>query len=280
MRYHAAPPVGMEVAFRAMPDGGTTLEGYTALYDRPSKIIRDQFARSPRGYVETLRPGAFRRSLGSGARITLVVDHDERKHISTVAPYGQLRLAEDSTGLHVASPWPRTDYADNVRALHEAGESLGMSVTFGTPRTGEEWPSATERIVTEAVLRHASVLATMEPAYDGTVVSFRALADLADAPVDDIDALMDALREGRRLDDAEFALLGRLADVVRPEAPEPEAPPTTDPGDAAEKARWLERLARMTSELPDAGTDDGTAAPQGAPPDAPPDAGATTDRPD
>jgi hypothetical protein len=151
-----------------------------------------------------------------------------------------------------------------------------MSVYFGTPRNGEAWPSPTERVVSEGVLKHASILATMEPAYDGTIVSFRALAELAEAPVEDMDALMDALREGRRLTETEYDLLNRLSAAVRPESPEP---PPPDPADEAKKAEWLARLARMESELPTTGTDDGTAAPQGAPPDEPPADGAppTTD---
>lgn len=231
VQFHKADPVELEFAFRAMPDGSSTFEGYAAVFNKPSKVIHDQFARSARGYRETILPGAFARSLGTNSRKTFVVDHDDSKMVSSM-PSGPLRLAEDSKGLYVESPWPRTHYTDSVRALHDAGERLGMSMLFGTSQRHEQtaWsPDGALRTVSEAALKHVSVLATMEPAYDGTVATFRALADMTAADPDDIDALVDALREGRRLDDAEFNLLGRLTEAVKPETaptPEPIALPT------------------------------------------------------
>jgi HK97 family phage prohead protease len=216
-RYHKADPVELEFQFRALPDGSSTFEGYAAVFNQPSKPLMDELAKG-RPYVETLRPRSFLRSLGSGSRKSFVVDHDDRKMISS-APSGPLRLAEDTQGLHVNSPWPRTDYADNVRALHDAGEKLGMSIYFATPRNGDSWsPDFTSRSVTEAILKHVSVLATMEPAYDGTVATFRALADLVEADVEDVDALMEALRDGRRLDEGEYNLLNRLVGAVQPQS--------------------------------------------------------------
>jgi HK97 family phage prohead protease len=249
VQYHKADPVELEFAFRALPDGTSTFEGYAAVFNRPSKVIHDQFARSARGYRETILPGAFKRSLGTGRRITLVVDHDDRQMISST-PSGPLKLAEDSKGLHVESPWPRTPYTDSVRSLHDAGERLGMSILFGTTPRHEQsaWtPDGAHRTISDGVLKHASVLATMEPAYDGTIATFRALADLTEAAVEDIDALMDALRDGRRLDEGEFNLLTRLTEAVQPE------PPTPEPDDEATRAatdKWLARLAAIEAELP------------------------------
>lgn len=247
IHYHGAEPVEMEMSFRALPDGSTTFEGYASVFGRASKVIHDQLSRSARGYRETILAGAYRRSLGSGRRTTFVVDHDDRQMVSS-APTGALRLAEDSKGLHVESPWPRTAYTDNVRALHDAGERLGMSVLFGTMRGGDEWsPDGSQRTVREAVLRHVSVLATMEPAYDDTVAAFRALAEMTEAAAEDVDALMDALREGRRLDDSEYALLSRLSEAVRPEQPVTEP---TEPAEAVEArtAKVQALLARIDAQ--------------------------------
>lgn len=242
IQYHKADPVELEFAFRALADGSSTFEGYAAVFNRPSKVIHDQFARTPRGYRETIMPGAFARSLGMGKRITFVVDHDERQMVSS-APSGALRLAEDTKGLHVESPWPRTVYTDNVRALHDAGERLGMSILFGTTARHEQGAWSTDwahRTVTEGALKHAAVLATMEPAYDGTVATFRALADLTEADVEDVDALMDALREGRRLDEGEYNLLARLSEAVKPESTEAPALP----------AGVLAMLAKLDKDIP------------------------------
>lgn len=247
VQFHKADPVELEFAFRALPDGSSVFEGYSAVFNKPSKVIRDQFARTPRGYRETILPGAFKRSLGTGRRITFVVDHDERQMVSS-APTGALRLAEDSKGLHVESPWPRTAYTDSVRALHDAGERLGMSVMFGTTPRHEQtaWsPDGSMRTVSEGVLKHATVLATMEPAYDGTVATFRALADLTEADVEDIDALMEALREGRPLDESEYNLAVRMLDAVKPAAPDP-APDV----EVALPERVTAMLAKFEADLP------------------------------
>lgn len=251
VQYHKADPVELEFAFRALADGSSTFEGYAAVFNKPSKLIHDQFARSARGYRETILPGAFARTLGTGGRKTFVVDHDERKMIAST-PSGPLRLTEDSKGLHVESPWPRTEYTDTVRALHDAGERLGMSLLFGTSASHERtaWtPDGTHRTVTDAALKHVSVLATMEPAYDGTVASFRALAELTEAQVEDVDALMDALRDGRRLDEGEYNLLTRLAEAIKPEAAEP-TPPADDEASRELPERVLAMLAKIDSDLP------------------------------
>lgn len=244
VQFHKADPVELEFAFRAMPDGSSTFEGYAAVFNKPSKVIHDQFARTARGYRETILPGAFLRSLGTNSRKTFVVDHDDSKMVSSM-PSGPLRLAEDSRGLHVESPWPRTHYTDSVRALHEAGERLGMSMLFGTSPRHEQtaWsPDGALRTVSEAALKHVSVLATMEPAYDGTVASFRALADLTEANVDDIDALMEALREGRDLDEGEFNLANRLLEAVKPKTP-----PTPEPI-ALPAERYSDLLSKLAAD--------------------------------
>lgn len=252
-RFHQAPPIETDFVFRAASDGSTTFEGYTAIFNVESKPMMDEFARG-KPYTETIEPGAFRRSLGTGSRISFVVDHDERQMISSF-PSGPLRLAEDSTGLHIESPWPRTSYADNVRALHEAGEKLGMSINYAFPRSGPEapkWNAAnSHRSVPQALIRHASVLATMEPAFDGTTASFRALADQVEADMDDLEALFEALRSGRDLSDAERNLLTRLAAVKTPEAGESaQAEESTDEAGRAVLDRWTDRLAQIDAELP------------------------------
>lgn len=242
MKFHKADPVELEFQFRALPDGTSSFEGYAAVFNQPSKPLMDELARG-KPYVETLLPGSFRRTLGSGRRQSFVVDHDERKMIAS-SPTGPLRMAEDSKGLHVTSPWPRTDYADNVRALYDAGEKPGMSILFATPRTGDKWsPDFAQRSVTEAILKHVSVLATMEPAYDGTIANFRALADLTEADVEDVDALMEALRSGRRLDEGEYNLLTKLSEAVKPESVV-ETPAEADvDADRAATEKWIAKMA-------------------------------------
>ena len=131
-------------------------------------------------------------------------------------------------------------FRSNVRALAESGERLAMSFTFRAPRDGEEWSADRKRHrVTQANLGHVTVLVAKEPAYPQTTASFRALAERLEADVDDMDALMEALREGRQLTDTEYALLERTAAALRPEQPEP---PALNPAIVAELDTYRARM--------------------------------------
>ncbi len=260
--YHKADPVELEGQFRAAADGSSVFEGYSAIFGQRSKPIVDDLSVNNRPYVETISPGAYRRTLGSGKRQSFVVDHNERMMIAS-APQGALRLAEDSKGLHVESPWPRTDYADNVRALYDSGEKLAMSQLFATPKGGDAWdrsaPTHT-RTVNEAILKHVSVLATMEPAYAGTSASFRSVDDLAAFLLADRDALEAAINKlgnGEPLTTQEAELLeAAIEHLEPPDNDEDDMQMSSDaaaPSDEAGRAvldRWLERLAVMEAELP------------------------------
>lgn len=242
-----AAPVFGAVEFRAASDGSTTFEGYAAVFESPSKEIFDP-RENPLPFIETISHGAFTRTINSGARHSFVVDHNDRLHLS--ATDGQLRLGEDSRGLLVTSPWPRTDYADNVRALHESGEPLGMSFTFkpAKSKTAQEWDkNRRARRLNEVNMGHVTVLASMVPAYNETTASFRSLAYRMETDVDDLETLFDALKEGRDLTDDEKGLLRKLATVVEPD------PEITEPAPKAEEVRteeldkWRARLDEVLS---------------------------------
>lgn len=229
---HRAAPTFDDVEFRASSDGGSTFHGYAAVFDSQSKSIFDpKESRTP--FVETIKPGAFARTLGMG-RKSFVVDHDDRLFLS--ATDGALKLGEDSRGLHVESPWPRTDYADNVRALQESGAPLGMSFTFKPTRNGQEWSNAGRaRTLTDVALGHVTVLASLVPAYNETEVAFRALAYRMETDMDKLDELFAAIKEGRSLDDDEKVLLRSLVADLDP-VEEPQTPALD---------QWREKLANI-----------------------------------
>lgn len=214
-QFHQAAPVFLDMAFRAAPDGSSIFEGYAAVFDTPSRPITDKWGVD---YIETFAPGSFKRTLSSGRRQTFVVDHDERLFISSTRS-GKLRLAEDSKGLITETPWPNTDYANNVRALYDAGEQLGMSVHYGVHRSGsgDTWDvQRKNHRVTEAVLAHVTVTTWQTPAFAETTAGFRSLAQKTEADVEDIEDLVEALKDGRELNENERSLLTRLAAAVAP----------------------------------------------------------------
>lgn len=235
---HRAAPTFDEVEFRAAKDGSTTFHGYAAVFNSPSKPIFDPRENSI-PFVESISTGAFARTLTSGRRQTFVVDHDDKLHIS--ATDGPLRLGEDSRGLIVESPWPKTDYADNVRALADAGNPLGMSFTFKPTKKGDQWNDArTARRLDDVALGHVTVLASLVPAYNETTAQFRALAYRMETDVDDLDSLFEALKEGRDLTDDEKTLYLKLGKIIEPtpEVPEPEPVAPRD---------WHARLAEINA---------------------------------
>jgi HK97 family phage prohead protease len=243
-------PVFSDVEFRAEPDGSTTFEGYAAVFESPSKEIFDP-RESSRPFIETIRPGAFARTINNGSRHEFVVDHNDRFLLS--ATDGRLRLAEDSRGLITQSPWPRTDYADNVRALHESGQPLGMSFTFAAARnkTAQEWDATrTSRRLNEVSLGHVTVLASMVPAYNETTASFRALAYRMETEVDELETLLEAIKEGRELTDDEKAALRSLAADLAPlaiEADETEPAEVTAVIDPALRAKVFAEIEAITA---------------------------------
>ena len=210
MRTERAIPIPAQFEFRST-DGGHHLEGYAAVFNTPS---------SPMPYTETVAPGAFARSLTQppNGRQTLVVDHDDSQLLASTKT-GRLRLAEDSTGLHVDADLVDTSYARDLRELSDAGELGGMSFEFsGVGANGAPFSAdKRRRTLKEVRLYHVTVLTGKAPAYAETTAAVRALSNQIGAEYSDVATLFDAVREGRRLSTDEWAVLGRAVDVVAPD---------------------------------------------------------------
>lgn len=215
-----ALPVQSEMEFRAAADGGWDFTGYAALFDTPSDT-----PRLP--YSESIDPGAFNRTLKSGAHHSFVMNHDDNLILASTKTK-RLHLSADTRGLLTEAKLPDTSYARDLRALHEAGETRGMSFEFKATKNGETWGydgARPTRRLTDVSLGHVSVIATdaLSTAYSATqqTIQFRALAQELSAEADDLEDLFDALREGRALDATAASLLDRLADHYHvPASPE------------------------------------------------------------
>lgn len=230
---HAAPIV-TEMEFRAKADGTSEFTAYAALFDTESDA-------SWLPHTETIAPTAFANALGaSGAHHTFVLDHDESRMFASTRS-GKLRLSADSRGLLVNADLPDTTLSRDFRALHDAGETRGMSFQFLPNKGGEEWSKDRRaRRLTSVKLGHVTAVTTLEPGFSATraTMQFRALADSLDADPGDLESLFDGIREGRALADTEATLLDRLAAHYRPEA---EAGPPADP-----IAYWRQKITERT----------------------------------
>lgn len=205
MTFYNSVPVPVEIEFRANPDGTDTFHGYAAIFDSPSQ---------PLPFIETIAPSAFDRALGRNARRQFVVNHDDRLLISSTDT-GRLRLATDTKGLIVESPLGRTSHAADVRALAADGEIAGMSFSFRAFPKGETWsPDATSRRLTSVDLGHVTVLTGLEPAYHATtgLVAIRSLSLATSYSIDEIEEVLDAIRDGAELNDDMRAILRAIAD--------------------------------------------------------------------
>lgn len=186
------------------------LEGYAAVFNADS---------APLPYIETVAPGAFARSLTSppNGRQTLVVDHDDSRLLAATNGASPLRLSEDAHGLLVSGDIADTSYARDLRELSDGGLLGGMSFEFSATKGGAPFTSdGKRRTLREVRLYHVTVLTGKTPAYGVTTASVRALANQVQADFDDVTVLLDAVREGRRLDNDEWSLLTRIATHVAP----------------------------------------------------------------
>jgi HK97 family phage prohead protease len=208
----------LEYEFRANPDGSDTFVGYSAVFNQDSE---------PLPFIETIDPAAFNRTLTAPSRKQFVVNHDDGKLISSTAT-GRLRLSADETGLLVESPMGKTSWASDVRQLADDGELWGMSFSFRASKNGEEWsPDYTRRRLTDVELFHTTILTGHEPAYHGTSgrLQVRSLAEQLHASPEDVQALIDALTEGRALTPEQVDLLANYPKV----GSEPADDSATDP---------------------------------------------------
>ena len=214
-----SPKSGVEfrsTTFELRAEGdGNTFVGYAAMFNAPSQ---------PLPFVERIAPGAFGKSLRNRKRdIRLYVNHNSDLVLASKRS-GTLMLSEDDRGLRVEATLPDTSYANDLRALMQAGVVDRMSFGFTVPRGGDRWNGdGSERELREVVLHEVSVV-TGFPAYEQTQAAVRSLETLAirtGLDVDELNETFDALAEGAELDPDKAA---RLIDAISAATTQPEDP--------------------------------------------------------
>ena len=146
------------------------LVGYAAVFG--------SWSRDLGGFVERVRPGAFRRSLEAetAADILALSGHDVNAVLGRVGA-GTLQLAEDAKGLRYSIDLPDTSEARDLRALVARGDVSGAS--FGFRVIEDDWlmdGATARRELIDVELMEISVTAL--PAYPDTSVAKRHLAQL------------------------------------------------------------------------------------------------------
>ena len=204
---------------------GMTLRGYAAVFNSPSQ---------PLPFTETIQPGAFLDSLKSRNDIKLLWNHDTGIVLGSTRA-GTLRLAENERGLFVEADLPDTQAGRDAAVSIKRGDVTGFSFGFRVPVNGDEWPSASERILKRVNLHEVSVGVAF-PAYlatDGTA-SVRGMSDLSNKIIalaekrgvsaeELTDALL-ALESGEELTERQGELLTETLSKVLKKDDAPESP--------------------------------------------------------
>lgn len=152
-------------------DGATLiLRGYAAVFNSPSVIYSSDKSR----YVETIKPGTFRRAIAESQDVRALVDHDSRLILGRTKAR-TLVLREDSHGLYFEATLPDTqvarDLATNVKAGNISGNSfLGYPTADGysTVTRSDNGVRIIEATLTDIDLQDVSVVTY--PAYADTSV--------------------------------------------------------------------------------------------------------------
>jgi HK97 family phage prohead protease len=175
VRYAAYPVearriAGRDVEFRTVEVG--TLEasdedaegfarsftGYAAVFNSPSE---------PLPFIETIAPGAFKRSLNSGKEIRAYVNHNSDMPLATTKN-NSLQLVEDERGLRVNMTLPDTTAGRDLSVLLREGVVHSMSFGFTVPKSGDSWSAdGSARTLREIRLHEVSVVSG-QPAYAAT----------------------------------------------------------------------------------------------------------------
>jgi HK97 family phage prohead protease len=132
--------------------------GYAAVFNMPSE---------PLPFVESIAPGAFKRSLASGREVRMFLNHNTDQVLGSTRS-GTLVLKEDERGLWVENDLPPTSVGRDLSILMQRGDVHSMSFGFSIPRGGDSWSEdGQSRELREVILHEVSVV-TGFPAYPAT----------------------------------------------------------------------------------------------------------------
>ncbi|MER8197066.1 HK97 family phage prohead protease [Streptomyces microflavus] len=201
-------PVQLEVRAKPGAAAVSTVEGYASVTESPFEMW-DWLGM----YHEVVRAGAFGKTLGENPQVQLLLNHGGLAMAYTKA--GTLRLAEDSTGLHMEADvsTKRSDVSDMLAALDD-GSVDEMSFAFRVTR--QLWsPDYDQRDIIEVDLHRGDVSVVNFGANPATSVGAMRSADFDQ--MDEVDARALYERLQRRLEPTPEAVAHPL-DLYRMQA--------------------------------------------------------------
>ncbi len=149
---------------RATADGHGVVRGYAAVTGVATDLGN--------GVTETIKPGAFRRTLAEGADVRALINHDDNLVLGRTKS-GTLTLREDAKGLYFECELPNTTFAQDLRESVMRGDVDQCSFGFYCVADSVEYMEngTIHRTVQDLDLFDISVVTY--PAYPTTSVSAR-----------------------------------------------------------------------------------------------------------
>lgn len=202
----------LSVELRAESQGDEmALVGYAALFNSLSKDLGN--------FREIIAPGAFTRSLNAEADVKCLFNHDPNQILGRTKN-GSLTLKTDDHGLAFRCVInPDDSAARAIYARIARNDVSSCSFAFTVPAGGDSLDEATDengQRFTRRTLRDVNLMdvsAVTYPAYDGTNVDARSLADYSTSPAQlraRLDRVNDQIEDELRRDKAR-----RLGAVIR-----------------------------------------------------------------
>src|SRR5437879_2428092 len=120
----------LETRAKANASGAKTIGGYAAMFNSLSGNLG--------GFVEVIRPGAFKRTLAEGADIRCLFNHNEDLVLGR-STSGTLRLWEDEVGLQFECDLPNTTVANDLYESIQRKDIDQCSFGFCCDADGDNW---------------------------------------------------------------------------------------------------------------------------------------------
>jgi HK97 family phage prohead protease len=177
-----------DVEARQAEDGTMRLRGYAAVFNEASV---------PMPFIETIAPGAFRKTLSETPDVRLLINHEGLPLART--KNGTLTLTEDDRGLYMDATIADTSEGRDLYKLVERGDVDQMSFAFRVIRQKYN-DDRSQRTLTEVSLADGDVSVVTYPAYPTTSVEAREALRKA----------IDAVKEGREVTGESLIVLNSI----------------------------------------------------------------------
>jgi HK97 family phage prohead protease len=141
---------------KSVNSGGRTIGGYFSTFS-PTR------SENMGGWYETIKPGAFAKSLRQNDDILCLLDHEHSiGKLLARTSNGSLSLSEDATGLRFSASLIDNETTSTLVSQLEAGLVTQCSIGFYVPEGGDDWEQLPDgvvlRTISEAYLIEGSLV--------------------------------------------------------------------------------------------------------------------------